>query len=165
MLAILHEWNRKKTEWWNVHDEDLFRRVNTPVSTSREEWAKAFQDLTILAVEGFQLKVLRALLERQAIPSRQEDKSLALLEKLLNASRESTKEEIKLDGLRRVQRIRTLTSSHRGGSEGENMSREALEDFGTYRKHFEHICEIVADELEMIESLLANSTEKSEPQS
>ena len=163
-LAILQEWNRKKTEWWRIHDEGLFHRVNTPVSSSREEWAQAFQDLTIVVIEGFQLKALKALLERREIPFGKEDRSLTLLEKLLNAPREITEEEIKLNGLRQVQRVRTLARSHGGGSEGENMRREALNAFGTYRKHFEHICGIVADELEMIESHLTKSPEESEPQ-
>ena len=164
VLTIIGEWNRKKTEWWSINNKGLSHQVNTPVSNSREEWAQAFQDLAIVVIEGFQVKAIRALLERQGIPFKQEDRSLTLLEKLMNGPGKVTEEEIKLNGLRQVQRVRTLTRSHRGGSEGESIRREALNVFGTYRKHFEHICETVAEELEMIEAHLAKFPGESESQ-
>ena len=163
-LAILREWSRKKTEWWRIPNEGLFHKVNTPVSSSREEWAQAFQDLAIVVVEGFQVRAIRALLEQQGIPFEQEDRSLTLLEKLLNGRGKITEEEIKLNGLRQVQRVRTLARSHGGGSEGESIRREALNAFGTYRKHFEYVCGTVADELEMIETHLVKPPRVSESQ-
>ena len=51
-------------------------------------------------------------------------------------------------------RIRSTLVSHRGGSEADQIARDALSQHRTYRSHFEHICNQVADELELIEQLL-----------
>ena len=165
VLMILQEWNQKKLGWWRIHDESLFHKVNTPVSNSREEWAQAFQDLAIVVIEGFQVSAIRSLLGQQSIPYEQNERSLSLLEKLLNVPDKTAETEIKLNGLRQVQRIRTLARSHGGGSEAENLRRNAVNTFGTYRKHFEHVCDTVAAELETIESCITSGSENTDSRS
>ena len=40
------------------------------------------------------------------------------------------------------------------------MAKNALVEHGTYREHFEHICNQIANELETIEKILTASSEE-----
>ena len=79
---------------------------------------------------------------------------MSLIRKLLSDQTGHDEERLRLEGLRQVQRIRSKVQSHRSGSEAAEIARDALSQHGTYRGHFEHICNQVADELELIEQLL-----------
>ena len=56
-----------------------------------------------------------------------------------------------LEGLRQAQSIRSKVQSHSRGTEADEIARNALVEHGTYREHFKHVCDQIADELEMIE--------------
>ena len=151
VLEILQEWVRADLDWWDVRDASLFHRVNTPLTNSKEEWAQAFQDLSILVVEGFPERAIRPLLSQQGVLFEKNERSLALLEKLLNSMDTTGGENIRLQALREAQQIRTKVRAHGGGSEGEELARDALTRFGTYRGHFENVCDRIAGELKAIE--------------
>ena len=97
---------------------------------------------------------IRSLLRQKQISFEKEEQSLNLLEKLLPAQTGQNQGRRRLEGLRLVWRIRSTLVSHRGGSDADQIARDALSQHGTYRGHFEHICNQVADELELIEQLL-----------
>ena len=42
VLAIARRWSDSGMSWWTLREETLLERVNTPRTTSREEWARAF---------------------------------------------------------------------------------------------------------------------------
>ena len=157
VLWILREWARTEVSWWHLQDQRLFSRVNTPVTASRSEWALAFEDLAKVVIEGFQERRIRQTLESLGIPFDEKDRSLVLLEKLLTGIKGVPGELIKIPNIRLVQRIRTLTQAHAGGSEAEDLAKRAQTDFGSYKEHFEHVCEQVAEELEMIEGYLGRA--------
>ena len=143
--------------WWRLQDQHLLGRVNTPVTASRDEWALAFEDLAKLVIEGFQERRIREVLEERGFPFDDRDRSLVLLEKLLTGLNGVTEESIKIPNIRQVQRIRTLTQAHVGGSEADDLASGAQVDFGSYKLHFEYVCERVAEELEMIEGYLSSA--------
>ena len=153
VLYLLRNWDRSSYDWWNLRDSRLLEGVSTPVTNSKDEWAQAFTDLAKLVVEGFQEKILRLRLDAIGVLYNRQDRSLALLEKLLS-SQSTEVESIQLDGLRLVQQIRTLVSAHYGGSKADSLSRDAIKSHGTYRSHFEAICSIVIEELKTIEEVL-----------
>ena len=70
--------------WWTLRDDKLVGRVNTPLTSSRDEWAESFMDLAKLLVEGFETKPIRVRLDQAQVPHTQDDKTIVLLEKLLN---------------------------------------------------------------------------------
>ena len=154
VLWVLRHWTEAEVAWWRIQNQRLFRRVNTPLTASRDEWALAFEDLAKVVIEGFQPKVIKRKLEERDIPFDGSDRNLILLEKLLTGLNKGSGEAVKLSNLRQVQRIRTVAQAHAGGSEGDRLAREALLEFGSYKKHFEDVCQQVTGELELIEAYL-----------
>lgn len=154
VLSILRRWQTRGVQWWTLRDEELLHRANAPITASKDEWAEAVMDLSKLVVEGFEVKPLRAALTSmgQAYDV-VKDQTIALLEKLVTANG-TAGTLATLDGLRRVQHIRSKVKGHAGSSEGKALAQEALAKHGTYGEHFKHICELIVQDLERIESVL-----------
>lgn len=154
VLHVLRGWNEQGSDWWRIRNVRHLLRVNTPVSNSRDEWAKAFLDLSKTVIENFRSKSIRAVMRRHGIAFDKGEKPLSLLERVIASQGCSGKQRFKLEGLREAQRIRNLTHAHQGGSEADAISKCALIEHGTYKKHFEAVCSQVAQELEKIEEAL-----------
>lgn len=154
VLSIVRRWHDNKVAWWTLRDEKLLEHVNTPLSASRDEWAEAFMDLAKLVVEGFETKSIRAKLDALKVPYNKEDRTIALLEKLLNKDDRSGEVQ-KLVGLRTVQLLRSKAKGHAGGCEAEQLAQDALMEHETFSNHFRHVCTQVADDLETIEQLIS----------
>ena len=150
VLSIIRHWHHDKVTWWTLRDEKLLDRVNTPLTESRDEWAEAFMDLAKLVVEGFETKSIHAKLDTLQIPYGEDDKTIALLEKLLIKGGTSCAVQ-NLVGLRTVQLLRTKAKGHVGGSEAEQLAQDALMEYETFGNHFQHVCAQVTDDLETIE--------------
>ena len=157
VMYTVRGWDRRKPDWWKINDEDDLRRVNTPVSNSKDEWGSAFVELSKAVIEGFQVSQIRSLLQNKQINFESQEQSLSLLRKLLSDQTGQAEERLRLEGLRHVQRIRSKVQSHRSGSEADEMAKSALAQHGTYRCHFEHVCNQVAEELELIEQVLGSA--------
>jgi hypothetical protein len=153
MLSILERWQARKTEWWTLRDEDLLHRANPPISSSKDEWGEAIMDLSKLVVEGFEIKHLRTTLTKMGKTYDNADGSIALLERIVTA-RDPSRNPATLAGLRSVQHIRSKVKGHSGSSEGKALAQEALAKHGTYADHFKCSCQMVADDLRDIESVL-----------
>lgn len=152
LLYLLREWRDKKITWWAVSDEKLFERVTVPLSTSRDEWAEAIMDLAKLVVEGFRVKPIRTKLDEASVPYNSDERSISLLEKLLNHNLPSNNSQ-KLYGLRAVQLLRSKVKGHVTGSEGEHLTEQALQEHETFSNHFRHTCSQIHRELQSIEAL------------
>jgi hypothetical protein len=155
LLSMIQRWYDKKVPWWKLRDEKLLDRINTPLTSSRDEWAEAFMDLAKLVVEGFETTPLRKKLDATQISyDREKDRTIALLEKLLNVG-DTSGEFKRLTGLRTVQNLRSKAKGHAGGGEAEELAEEALMEHETFANHFKYVCKVVFEELEMLEKLLA----------
>jgi hypothetical protein len=157
ILTIVRRWNDSKVEWWSLRDDKLLERVNTPITESRDEWAEAFMDLAKLVVEGFEAKPIRALLETAKISYEKDDKTISLLDKLLNKGNVSGKAP-KLTGLRAVQLLRSKAKGHVGGKEAEKLAKDAIAEHETFANHFKYVCTQVAEDLGTIEQLFSQAT-------
>ena len=71
VLRTLRRWVQQRFDWWQIQDEAILLRVNTPVSNSKDEWAQSFLDLSKAVIERFQTRPIRTLLRREKIPFRQ----------------------------------------------------------------------------------------------
>lgn len=150
VMSILRRWKDRGVGWWSIRDENLIHRANTPLTSSRDEWADAFLDLSQLIVEGFETKAIRKMLDAQGVAYTPDDRTLALLEKLItNAT--GAEEPISLAALRQVQLIRSKAKGHAGSTEGKKLADDAIAQHGSYTKHFEQVCQLVSAELETIE--------------
>ncbi len=154
VMSVIRRWHDDKVTWWTLRDEKLLERVNTPLTASRDEWAEAFMDLAKLVVEGFETKPIRAKLDTAQVPYENEDRTIALLEKLLNMD-DTSGELQKLVGLRTVQLLRSKAKGHVVGSEAEQLAQDALMEHETFGNHFRYVCTQVGDELETIEQLIS----------
>lgn len=154
VLLILNRWHDQKVAWWTLRDAKLLERVNTPLTASRDEWAEAFMDLAKLVVEGFETKPIRSKLDAAQVAYEKEDRTIALIEKLLNKGSVSGVTD-KLVGLRTVQMLRSKAKGHVGGSDADQLAQDALMEHESFANHFRHVCSQVSDELEIIEQLLS----------
>lgn len=153
---LLAEWNRSKLAWWNLREKAAAERVTLPVTDSRDEWANAFKNLSILVIEGFSERSIRARLKEEQIEfDAKEDKSIVLIEKLLSAKTSGIATQ-KLEGLRLAQRVRSKVDAHARGAEAEEMVVNAISDFGSLTEHFRSTCEQIVLELETIEQSLGH---------
>ncbi len=150
VLSIIRRWHKEKVEWWTIRNEKLIEHVTPPLTDSRDEWAESFMNLAKLIIEGFEVKKIRAKLDALNIIYELKDKSIFLLEKLINLSNESTSER-KLVGLRTVQRIRSKAKGHSSGSEASQLASDAIKDHGSFRNHYQYVCSLMVDELNLIE--------------
>lgn len=151
LISILTRWDTTKVLWWRTDDPHLHEQIVTPYANSRDEWADTFLNLAKCIVEGFALKVIRSKLDEESIEYDKNERSLALLQRLLTHT-ESTK-SVELEGLREIQRIRTKTRAHRSGRGGQAIAEDVLAAHGSYGAHFNHICKMVVHELEAIETI------------
>lgn len=152
ILQIIRSWIAKEGPWWTLREDVLLERISTPATSSRDEWSEAFMDLAKLIIEGFELKRIRKKLEENNIAYGRDERSIALLEKLVSKNR-SVDEKRQMIGLRTVQLIRTKVKGHSGSSEAKEIERNALKEHETFRGHFIYVCGLVVDELKIIESL------------
>ena len=150
VLSILKKWDESKSKWWKLRDEALLERVSTPHTSSRDQWADAFLDLSKLIIDGFEVKAIQKELEGMNIAFGKEEGSIALLKRFL-IGRGKINDGQKLEGLRKVQQIRSKIAAHFGGSEADDLANNALQEHGAYSAHFESVCETVANELRLIE--------------
>lgn len=154
VLSIVQRWHHSKVAWWALRDEKLLERVNTPLTESRDEWAEAYMDLAKLVIEGFETNAIRARLDASQVLYAKEDKTIALLEKLLSSTGTAGDGQ-KLLGLRTVQLLRSKAKGHAGGREAQQLAQNALMEHETFANHFQHVCAQVTDELEAVEKWMS----------
>ena len=150
VLSIARRWAESDVAWWKLGEESLRGSVNTPRTSSREEWSRAFTDLSKLIIEGFVVSDIRTRLEESGITFEGQEKSLKLIERFL-VGHEALADGERLVGLREVQDVRSKVDSHRRGGAARDLPNDALRKFGSFSAHFESVCERVVQELTMIE--------------
>ncbi len=150
ILDTVNRWASLKVDWWQIEDREMPRRINTPISDSRDEWGTAFLELSKVVIEGFRKVPIQAALRRENILFESDYGTLTLLERLLSTRALEDEGPVQLKGLKEAQLIRTKAHSHSAGSEADRLTKEALTEHGTYRGHFEWVCSQIANELETI---------------
>ena len=154
VLTILGRWSEDGVPWWTLRSEPLLQRVNVPLTDSRDEWARAFLDFAKLVIEGFELSWLREQLTEHHTSYGKDERSLKLLERLLQA-RGTSAEDVRLHRLRTVQQIRSKVEAHVPGTEAGDLASHALAEHGTYAAHCRTVCQDVAGELRLLEEALS----------
>ena len=146
-LRLIQEWDQKQVTWWQLKNKDLLKQVNLPITSSKDEWSDAFMGLSKLIIEGFDIKSIRSKLDEENISYTKQERSLALLEKLIAEVNENEA----LEGLRTSQLIRTKIKGHSNGSDARKLEKDALKKHKTFKNHFECVCSLIFDELTLIE--------------
>ena len=149
-LEKLHSEN---VNWWKLRDEDATDKVQYPYTASRDEWAEEILNLDQLLVEGLEEKWLRKKTKELGCDSKAQDRSLKLIELILVALgfEQDHAKEI-MSSFRTVHYIRSRVKGHTLGTEAEEIRKNSLKEFGSYRKHFEKLCTDCDESLEIITS-------------
>ena len=144
-MSTLRRWNDDYVSWWKLRDETLLDQANPPLTSSRDEWASAFMELSQLIAEGFDLKAIRKMLDNASVSYAPNDQSILLLEKLITHTMGADAQP--LTGIREAQKVRSKVKGHAGSSEGKLVVAAALENHGSFPEHFKSICESIVVEL------------------
>ena len=155
LIELLQEWAQRRVPWWRWTAEWGPERLTVPRTGSRDEWAAAFLALWKGVVEGFgpSTKFLRRRLDNARVRYEEQDKSIALLEKIVRSGGKLGAEE-RFNALREINEVRTHGLAHASGGRGKRLAEAASRDHGSYAAHFEDVCSRLVAELKLIEEAL-----------
>ncbi|QYI99716.1 hypothetical protein KUV46_10190 [Thalassovita mediterranea] len=156
LRGLLRRWYEGEVSWWKLADEESIRRVCTPLTSSRDEWAEAFLDLNKLVNEGFVVKAIRSELNRRGIDFDKKDRSLNLLERLWAA--DDPADHGVFSNLKSIAHIRSKTKGHAGTKDAKVLAAAAIQEHGSFRQHFNAVCIATVSELELIERLFKDGS-------
>ena len=148
--SILDRWKQSDVLWWKLRDPSSVERIALPLTSSRDEWARAFTNLVQFIIEGFEIKAIHKKLDELGIDWQCKERSLSLLERVLSSETENGCVQ-KLNGLRLVQHIRSKVDAHSRGTKADALATRAVQEHGSYAAHFEAVCRNIVSELEHIE--------------
>ena len=147
----LEKLHSEGVSWWKLRDQDAPDKVHYPYTSSRDEWADEILNLDQLLVEGLEEKWLRNKAKELNANPDARLRALKLLEVILVALgfEEGHSREI-MTPFHTVHNLRSVLKGHTSGSESEKIKKEALSDYGSFRKHFEKICTDCDESVEII---------------
>ena len=154
---ILQAWHERQVPWWRLIDQSALDRITVPVSESRDEWQDAILVLCRTIVDGFDGKYLRKEAETRDVDVEANLRSLGLLKQLVGKS-ENAQPKKTLPALHKLQQLRSKGGkTHAVPQGGLSVAQRAKRDHGTFRAHFEDLCVKLANDLLLIEEMLAKS--------
>ena len=159
LFTILDQWNRAKVGYWKLRDPNLLDRVSVPYAGNRDEWSRAFVELSKLVIEGFDVKFVRNALREMNLSYEPDDRTLSLIENYLSHHGDTENRCVKLEGLRTAQRIRSKIGSHVQGEDAEKLTKNTLEHHDSFTAHFNSVCEQIINELRQVEIAYRTSAE------
>lgn len=152
LVELLRRWDRAKVPWWTLRDRHLLAQIAPPMTTSRDEWSKAFVDLNKLVVEGLEKRYLSGLLQTHKVPFDRQMGSIKLAE-LLRFHSEPEDGETRLTALRECVEVRNKAESHAAPDDAARLAADAIAQHESFLAHFEHVCDRMGEELGVIEGL------------
>ncbi len=125
--------------WWKMSSLDTLEHLNYPAADSEDDWKKEIIALDQVLVEGLQHKWLRSRAEKLGCSVCKDWKSLKLLEQCLIYSGvdEAQAKQI-ISPLRKLHTLRSK-SSHTESNYLVELSKQAIREHGSYRKHYNHL--------------------------
>ena len=153
LIDQLERWRIENVDWWKWKADGEPSHLTVPQTGSRDEWAEAFLALCQAVIEGFREKALRHRLQQAEQSSEPGERSIKLLERLLQAAGGLDADE-QLKTLREIQIVRAQAKAHATGRRSRELADAALAKHGSYAAHYEHVCRELAVELALIEATL-----------
>ena len=147
-LDKLYRWNVK---WWKLRDRNAPNKVHYPYTASKDEWAEEILNLDQLLVEGFEEKWLRTQARNLGRNPNPKFRSLKLIEEcLVGVDFDEDHARQIIDPFRKIHHLRSKLKGHTFGQEAEMIRKTSLAKFGSFHKHFEHICAECDESLEIV---------------
>lgn len=132
--------DKNPPSWWKKRGGNLLDSVRYPVTDSSKEWADELLALDQLIVEGFLVKPLRKIIEKQNGTYDQNWGSLMVLKEVLVCLGHS--EDFVLEVIRPLQQVHSLRTNVKGHATAEKKraaESNARREFGNFREHFRHL--------------------------
>lgn len=151
----LEQLHSTDVSWWKLRNPDLLEITQYPVTTSMEEWSTEILNLDHLIGEGFEEKWLRKKAEELNQSPDPRERSLALVEKcLIGLGFESDHAREIASPLHEIRNLRNKLKGHPTGNTAKSIKSNVLKEFGTYTKHFKHLCTECDEALKIITTAL-----------
>ncbi len=136
--------------WWQPRGEELRKAVRYPVTSSQLEWGNEVLALDQLVNEGFRVAPLRKLAKSLGVIVEPDWRSFRLLEECLaKKGDDSVDAKALLDHLRRLRELRNHLKGH-ASTKKQELTKEALTKFGSFRSHYEMLCNDVHESLRAV---------------
>lgn len=140
IISVLQNLKESNTTWWQVKSEKLFSQVQYPITEEKHEWASAIVQLDQLIIEGFNYKFLQKKLREKNIKPNSSSLLGLLKENLIGMGYETDLAEKIIYSFKNLRRMRNKIVHVEVDAEQE-IKRRILKEHGTYRNHFEALCE------------------------
>jgi hypothetical protein len=147
----LDKLDRLKIAWWRLRDREAPHKVHYPYTSSKDEWAEEILNLDQLLVEGFEEKWLRRKVNDLGRNPDPRFRSLKLIEEcLVEVGFDEDHARQIMNPFHKIHNLRSKLKGHTSGQEAEMIRKDALANFGSFRKHFENICAECDESLEIV---------------
>ncbi|WP_133406875.1 hypothetical protein [Parashewanella tropica] len=153
----LEKLNTKGVPWWKLRDKKAPDKVHYPYTSSRDEWAEEILNLDQLIVEGLEEKWLRRKAKELNLNPDARLRALKLIEVILvGAGFETEHAREIMTPFHVVHNARSILKGHTLGQEAEELRKNAITDYGSYKSHYEKICSDCDESLEIITKALSD---------
>jgi len=132
----LQKLQKDKADLWRCNDEDLYRRLNYPVTDAEKEWVDEIHALDKLVIEGFFYPCLKSLATSLGCFNERLG-SIRLLESIFE-KKSISKEEIKgiVEPLIEIHNLRTKFAGHRSGKDTAKIKDDIVKKHGDLKAYF-----------------------------
>ena len=147
----LSKLNEDDVDWWKLRDKNAPDKVHYPYTDSEDEWAEEILNLDQLLVEGFEEAWLRKKAKEFGCKPDDRLRSLKLIEAIIikDGFEKDHAKEI-MSPFHIVHNLRTKLKGHAVGSDAKTERRNAISEFGSYKRHFEKLCADCDKSLEIV---------------
>ncbi|WP_375185604.1 hypothetical protein [Pseudoalteromonas sp.] len=153
----LDKLNIKRVPWWKLRDKNAPDKVHYPYTSSRDEWAEEILNLDQLIVEGLEEKWLRRKAKELNLNPDARLRALKLIEVILvGVGFETEHAREIMTPFHVVHNARSILKGHTLGQEAEELRKNAITDYGSYKNHYEKICSDCDESLEVITNALCD---------
>jgi hypothetical protein len=147
----LDEVRQREIGWWTLRDDELPRRVQYPLSDSRDDWSTELMNLDQLLVEGLEEKWLRRRAKELGRNPDDRLRALKLLEECLcGAGFDEEHARSLLSPWHLVHNLRSELKGHASSSRGRDVEIKARREHRNLVEHFRHVCSRCDESLEII---------------
>ena len=155
LKRIIAELDKSRPAWWKPRGPEMLDAVHYPATDSSLEWGNEILAMDHLAVEGFLIKSLRAIIAANAGAYEDTWGSLVLLEVAL-ASTGRTKDQAKdaVAPLRELHNLRNPARAHGDPSGRRKAIADARKRHGSLRNHFTDLSQRLVTALKVISATL-----------
>jgi hypothetical protein len=146
----------QRTPWWTLRSDDSIDRAHYPVTDSADEWANEILHLDQLIIESFEKSWFKKQLTHLGLKPDANVGSLMLIEAYLGAaSPEATEAQNIVAPLKELHELRSKLKGHAvGRSTLSKIRQKALNQHGSYKKHFRALCQRCDESLRRIENIV-----------